>query len=216
MIKFRLKIFTEFIEKIFVLNSKQLFLKQSKLVLLNLIKLFELYNLNGGAHINHWLNKVNNSLLILYKNNDSYQSFYSLLDPKHRREFIGLNEEKNLIEEAGGSKDYEILLGDIVKEFLNTGSSKETGQEAKYGHLYVNNDIKKNRLFKLTKNKYPVYIKYIALCLSGQLCPDDWWYEINNISKMEIDYSIKHVVSKEESKEIIAQCLEYIISDLEK
>ena len=213
MAKFRLKIFTDFLEKVFALNSKQLFLEHSELVLLNLIKLFELHDLNGGVHVNHWINKANNSLLILYKNSDSYQSFYSLLDSKHRREFIGLNEEKDLIEKAGGSRDYEVLLGYTVREFLSTGSSIETGQDAKYGHLYVSS-IRKNRLFKLTKSKYPVYIKYIALCLSGQMCPDDWWSEVGNIPKMEIDYSIRYTTTKDKSKEIITQCLEHIISDL--
>ena len=115
-------------------------------------------------------------------------------------------ERYKLFEEAGGEKEKDILVGCIIKDFLNIGSSKESGQEAKYGHLYTNKN-KVDTLIKNTTGKYSVYFRYIALCLSGQLAPEDWWTERGNIPRMQINYGLQHDLNNEEIKSTISQCI---------
>lgn len=198
-----MRIFRKLLYKLFALNNQEFLSTHSRLVLLNLLKCFELYNLNKGIHINHWVNKAVNSTLSLSKKYRLPQDMFSILDASSP---LSDTERCKLFEEAGGEEERDILIGCIIKDFLSIGSSKESGQEAKYGHLY-NTKSKVDTLVKNTTSKYSVYFRYIALCLSGQLVPEDWWTERGNIPKIQINYNLQHDLSKEEIKSIISRCI---------
>ena len=191
------------LDKLFALTNQEFLSTHSRLALLNLLKCFELYNLNNGKHVNHWVNKAVNSILSLSKKFRLPQDMFSILDTNSP---LSDTERYKLFEEAGGEKEKDILVGCIIKDFLNIGSSKESGQEAKYGHLYTNKN-KVDTLIKNTTGKYSVYFRYIALCLSGQLAPEDWWTERGNIPRMQINYGLQHDLNNEEIKSTISQCI---------
>lgn len=200
-----MKIFRKLIfEKLFALTNQEFLSIHSRLVLLNLLKCFELFNLDGGVHVNHWVNKAVNSTLLIQRKFKLPQEILSILDRNSNT--LSLSERYKLFDEAGGSSEKDIISGCLVKDFLNIGSSKETGQEANYGHLYKEKQ-KIDSLIKRSVNKYLIYFKYITLCLSGQLEPSDWWLERGNIPKMKIDYNKVRNLSTDEIKNIISICI---------
>lgn len=75
-----MRIFRKLLYKLFALNNQEFLSTHSRLVLLNLLKCFELYNLNKGININHWVNKAVNSTLSLSKKYRLPQDMFSILD----------------------------------------------------------------------------------------------------------------------------------------
>lgn len=195
-------------EKYFSLTPQEFLSSQSRLGILNMLKSIELFNLDNGIWVNHWVNNITNSANLLQKKGYSAQCIFSILDlqSSFSKNPLSSVEKDKLAKEAGSIGEFDILVGCIIKDFLNIGSSKESGQEAKYGHLY-NTKSKVDTLVKNTTSKYSVCFRYIALCLSGQLVPEDWWTERGNIPKTLIDYSLRRNLSKKEIKSIISRCI---------
>lgn len=201
-----MKILRLLYEKYFSLTSQEFLVKHSRLGILNMLKCIELFGLDNGKWINHWVNKVTNCALLLQRKEGNSQSIYSILDLQFNRNPISSVERDKLISEASGDSSIDILLGCILKDFLTVGENKETGQEANYGHLYKNK-YKLDKLRKNCCNSYPIFMKYVALCLSGQLTPESWWVERGEIPKIQVNYNLKTNYSNDEIKSIISACV---------
>lgn len=201
-----MKILRLLVEKYFSLTFQEFLVKHSRLGILNMLKCIELFNLDEGKWVNHWVNKVTNCALLIQRKEGSAQSIYSILDLQSNKNPLSLVEKSKLIKEAGGDTSIDILLGCILKDFLTVGESKETGQEANYGYLYKSK-INLDKLRKNCSSSYPIFMKYIALCLSNQLVPEDWWMERGNIPRMQINYNLKTNYSNDEIKDIVSKCI---------
>lgn len=203
-----MKVLRLLFEKYFSLTPQEFLSSQSRLGVLNMLKSVELFNLDNGKWVNHWINKVTSCASLLQKRGYSAQCIFSILDlqSSFSKNPLGSAEKDKIEKEAGGISESDILVGCIIKDFLNIGSSKESGQESRYGHLYTNKS-KVDTLIKNTTGKYSVYFRYIALCLSGQLVPEDWWTERGDIPKTSVDYSLRRNLSNEEIKSTISQCI---------
>lgn len=185
---------------------------QGELVLLNILKVCELYE-SEPTYVHHWCIKIANSLNLISEQKQfgkSIQSFYSLIEPKDMAKILGSNVAKNRIEKYGKTIS-EIITNCIIEKFLTIGSSYESQKDGKYINQYKNNKNKLNELYKKASNEYPLIFKYFALCLSGQMNPfeDGIWTEIKTIQRTNINYGLE--IDKEQILNIIKQCFVQIL-----
>lgn len=194
-------------ERDFSNSPKENLLTFSEEVLLNIMKVIEMYHdFNDGQYTKHWIKKIANNLILIQRERLTACSFYLLIDLNTPNSFLGQNIVNDLKDKYGRT-EVDVIKNYISEYFLSVGSNLESGQEAKYSHLYTGTRLKefKERL----KNEYPLYYKYIALCLSGQIEPSESvWENYDFIIDSKINYNsvIKFSSVKEIEENILFPC----------
>lgn len=206
MIIFRAK--TE-IEKTFAENTRADDLdKISKFndkICIEIMKMMEMYDTNKGQHLYHWMRNLTKSF------------FDSLLNTKTimvggKRPQLGFVkvDHKNVEKQLGkdfvnkyltiSPKEYILLLKDQLlkmKDGIN-------------GIKYVDS-INNNGGFIYSEEDYIDFLKYIGLCLSGQLNYEvtNFWNDLNVIKRLNIDYLKKPLssVNNQYLEKTIGNCL---------
>lgn len=194
-------------EKEFSNTPRENLLTFGEEVLLNIMKVIEMYHdFNDGQHTKHWIKKIANNLILIQRERLSACSFYLIIDLDSPNSFLGQNIIKDLKESYGK----HIIKNYISELFLSVGSNLETGKEPKYSHLYSGSRLKEFR--ERIKNEYPIYYKYIALCISGQLDPSIIiWENCDFIINTKIDYKSNIKYSNiNEIENLLIECFKNI------
>ena len=191
MIEFRQKDFARITKYSDILNDAEL----SYIVPTEFINAIEMYDLEGGKYVNHWIiEKIVNNLFSIGTKFGIYP-----------QQFLAASFEDNLnsLEKVFGTNSVnkfrkrfqtpEIFIETIKRDILS--SSKRSIVEPKYDKIFRN----RNPKFIYTNEEYIKIFKFLALCLSGQVPEADWdrYWEIGNkyVSILDVNYNTVHNTS---------------------
>ena len=119
----------------------------------------------------------------------------NLFNPKNEKEFRSIFGNELLESIEKGNKP-------TSDNFIKTGIKRAEGEGGnKYGRYFRNLENDKDFIPALKR-----LIKFISLCLAGQLSPNENFYN-NKIDRLKINYLAKNVHSVEEIRAIIISCL---------
>lgn len=202
------------IRRLSIINEK-LFSRQDGLrylstfcdkVCIGVIKLVELYELDRGNNIKHWMNSIVSSAMISVINSGKEISNVYISSPQFS--FIKAIESSFTISRVLGNDFLEYCNSGIGKIYIKNLCKEILEMTQRNEKKYVD-AIKQNGGFLVSPKDYILLFKYIALCLSGQIDYKnfDLWSDINFIVRMNVNYSINRNYSINELKRIIANCI---------
>lgn len=213
------KLFSEFLcEKNFaIIDSKDNLLNFEVLsrAPLEIMKSLEMYKYLGGKWVYHWaIVKIVNNLAI-YAINSGISPQTLLIGCEDNRNLVsrvlGSNREKKITESFGLPDDFINLVRDkMLTETKN--NSNTSSSEPAYNSWF------KSKSCSISNNDFKMYIKYIALSLSGQIDPNShysiWDRDVqSDIKKLSIDYNYINRNLDSVSR-IIARCIFNIRGEL--
>ncbi len=169
---------------------------------LDILKLIELYDKDGGIHIKHWLDMSSKVLVVLSGSNISPQTAFVWLEDNPIN-IIGTNSAKDFLNNFQNSEGFLNYLKNRLVTDVKNGEIKYNFKpsEFKYGE-----DI----------YKYLSIYKYIALCISGQLEPNepgefDIMINDSSFKEMKVNYKMHKRRSKESLINILHKCIKDIL-----
>lgn len=172
-------------------------------ICVEIMKMMEMYDLNNGQHLYHWMRNlvksffkdILNTKFIMYSKKIPQVAFIKA-DPKNAEKQIGQDFVSKYITMT------PIDYIEFLKKFL---LSMRDSDGIKYDDA-----IRNNGGFIYSNEDYIAFYKYIGLCLSGQLNYEntDFWSDINQIERLNIDYSRSSLNSNElHLEKVIGNCL---------
>ena len=176
---------------------------------LDLLKLIEMYKYDNGKHVEHWLGLISDTALEISKANISPQILFCWIenDKNILSKVLGQNHAINFRDKYSNSYEFLFHLQDRL---LND----EEQSSKKYYNRFKGS--RKNFIFEDDHDRYLNCFKYIALCISGQLVPNepgDFDNMINDsrFRNMKINYKINKRYTKENLMNIIDKCVKDIL-----
>ena len=162
---------------------------------LNIMKSIEMLYLEDGEFIEHWLGEMVwfETMKKLVKFGSAPQIIFIGLeeDPNIIRDIIGANNAELFIERFRSPEDYI----SVVKNRLLTETKKGIGFNSLSSMPKYNNWFKDNPI-TTTDGEYVIFLKYIALSISGQINPfvdnirDN--YVFDKVVNMKINFEKKN------------------------
>lgn len=169
-------------------------------ILLELMKILEMYEFDNGDYIPHWIDKV--SIAMFSVVGDGYftaQSVFSVLDWNSNGESILGSNIINEIRNKYRTPE-NFIESYVIKQLLTEKSSGEV----KYSRA-----ISSRSDIKYSVEDFLYYYKYIALCITNQITIDDL-YNYRLVISTKIDYKkeiYKTQLDFKRLRTVIARCI---------
>ena len=187
---------------------------------LNIMKAVEMFELDEGEHVTHWLGQMAVDLVMMQfpKIYLTYQAVVSACvesSDSILSRALGTNEVRYIRENYGSPDDFIYY---VMYKMLNMTKQDKPDLQPKYFAKWFRS--KDPNCLKFTVDDYKVFYKYIGLCLSGQLDPfvtdRDYYGSYSKIQKTPINYNLKNIKTSKSLTDILIRCVQNIRIDLDE
>ena len=179
---------------------------------LNIIKAVEMWNLDDGEYISHWIKQMSVRLVML--------KLMRYLGRSPQIALIGIEENSNVLRSTLGTYEADYLISTykspinfidhVIYKLLNMTKQDDPDLPPKY--FYARFGSKDPSSLNYTSRDYLVFLKYVALCISGQLDPinhdRNYYQSINKIQRTKVDWGRIFINSPEVLRDVIVKCIE--------
>ena len=183
--------------------------------ILNIIKAVEMWEFDEGRYVNHWINLMAGRLVMLKFIND--------LDFSPQTTLIGLEDDIRVIRKVIGSNNADLMINRYgnPKEIIDHAIYRMLNDTRKSGDLDVDpkyyskwfKSKNPNQCLRFTSKEHLVFLKYVALCISGQINPfmdTEYYGNIRKINVTKVDY-FKYIYVDSDAyslNNVIVKCIE--------
>lgn len=167
-------------------------------VLLEIMKILEMYEFDNGKYVPHWIEKTSTAMLNITRGGYfTVQSAFSILDWSRNGESVLGNNIINEIKSKYKTLD-NFIESYVIKQLLTERSSGEV----KYSRV-----ISSRSDIQYSVEDFLYYYKYIALCITDQINIENDLYNDRLIKNTSIDYKKVLFTDSRELKSVIARCI---------
>ena len=179
---------------------------------LNIIKAVEMWNLDDGEYVDHWIRQMAVDLVMfkLPKIHMSYQSALAAAieeDDNRLSNAIGATECEYVREIYGRPIDF---IDHVIYKLLSMTKRDDPDLPPKY--FYARFGSKDPSSLNYTSRDYLIFLKYAALCISGQLDPfnvdRNYYNSIKEVYRLNVDYKVLKFKTIESLTDVIVKCIE--------
>lgn len=198
-----------------VFNNVDDFIRDDKTFIqptLNIIKAVEMWDLEEGKYVDHWIKQMSVRLVML--------KLIKYLDMSPQTALIGIEDNSNILRTILGTHEADYLISTyksskdfidyVIYKLLNMTKQDDPNLPPKYFYSRFGSKDPNNLYY--TSSDYIVFLKYVALCISGQLDPinydRDYYQSINKIQRINVDWGKMLFKSPEVLRDVIVKCIE--------
>lgn len=186
-------------EKLFSDRSSEItqIIKSGHTYVKEIMKSIELY-WDDPRDVSHWIDKAGGYIFNDTVNKTYVKLQYCFINSLSDNETVSLVGNDYLVKIRSMYINPENFIQEVKKEILTEDGGK------------YKTWIKSYSDFKVSNKEYVSILKYMSLCFSGLICPDEW-YE-NKWKSLSIPKSSKiNITNVNQLKDLIHSCIKYIL-----